>query len=79
VDGEQPFVPKFVRSAPPAVFRRKNPFPQNDQELVIAAALALVADGQRVLVYCPQRSSVEGLAALCLQLSQHFARPTASS
>jgi hypothetical protein len=74
VDGEQPFVPKFVRAAPPAVPRRKNPFPQNDKELVLAAALALVADGQRVLVYCPQRTSVEGLAALCLQLHEqkHF-------
>jgi hypothetical protein len=74
VDGEQPFVPKFVGAAPPAVPRRKNPFPQNDQELVLAAALALVADGQRVLVYCPQRSSVEGLAGLCLKLhaQKHF-------
>ena len=70
VDGEKPFVKRFVESEPPVGKRRKNAFPQNEEELVIGTAKALIGDGHRVLLYCPQRGSVEKLATLCLKLNK---------
>lgn len=62
VDGEKPYVPRFV-TASPAQGRRTNPFPQNDKEFCICAANAFARDGQTVLVYFPQRNQVEPLAS----------------
>jgi replicative superfamily II helicase len=62
VDGEKPYVPKFVTAKPPQG-RRRNPFPQNDKEFCICAANAFARDGHTVLVYFPQRSQVEPLAS----------------
>jgi hypothetical protein len=61
IDGEKPFVPRFVESSPPKK-RRKNAFPQNDKEFCICAADAFARDGHTVLVYSPVRSQVEPLA-----------------
>lgn len=69
VDGEEPYIPGFVKQQP-AKSGRKNPFPQNPQELVIATAKALADDGHRVLIYCPIKPSVESLARLCLKLNR---------
>jgi hypothetical protein len=75
VDDEKPYVPQFVRSAEPLGLRKK-PFPKDAGELTVAAALALVDDGHRVLVYCPQRKSVESLGEDCLTLHrQGYLRP----
>jgi Lhr-like helicase len=46
VEGERPFVPKFVREEVPGGRRRK-PFPQTANELVVATAKRLVADNHR--------------------------------
>lgn len=69
VDGESPFVPHFVR-AQPGLGRRKREYPEGAAELTVAAAQALVGEGHRVLVYCPQRGSVESLGKLCLTLNR---------
>jgi hypothetical protein len=69
VDGETPYVPQFVRPLPP-LGRRRLPYPKDAPELTVAAAQALVAGGHRVLVYCPQRGSVETLGKLCIKLHQ---------
>ncbi len=67
VHDERPFVQHFVR-AQPAQAPRRRPFPSDGQELTIAAALALVGEGQRVLVYCPLKKSVESHAKVWLTL-----------
>ena len=61
LDGEKPFVPRFVEASPPKK-QRQNSFPQNEKELCICAANAFARDGHTVLVYSPQRSQVEPLA-----------------
>ena len=60
VEGEKPFVPRFIEEQP-AKGKRKNAFPQNDIEFCIAAANAFAAEGDDVLVYSPQRRQVEPL------------------
>jgi hypothetical protein len=60
VEGEKPFVPRFIEEQPPMA-RRRNPFPQNDKEFCIAAANAFAKEGDDVLVYSPQRRQVEPL------------------
>lgn len=62
IDGEKPFVPRFVEASAPQK-QRKNPFPQNDKEFCIYAANAFARDGHTVLVYSPTRSQVEPLAS----------------
>ena len=69
VDEETPFVPNFVREEP-AQGKRKNTFPQNPNEFVLAAAKAFMADNHRVLVYCPQRRSVEALGKTLIVLEK---------
>jgi hypothetical protein len=61
IDGEKPFVPRFVESSPPKK-KRKKAFPQNDKEFCICTADAFARDGHTVLVYSPVRSQVEPLA-----------------
>jgi hypothetical protein len=58
IEGEQPFVPRFVELQAPRKPRRSE-FPREDKEFCIAAANAFARDGNNVLVYCPQRTSVE--------------------
>lgn len=69
VDGETPFVPHFVRARPPRS-RRRREYPQDDGELTIATVQALVDDDQRVLIYCPEKRSVESLGEVCLKLNR---------
>lgn len=61
LDGEKPFVPRFVEQSPPKKPRKK-PFPQSDVEFCISAANAFARDGHTVLVYSPLKSQVEPLA-----------------
>jgi hypothetical protein len=76
VDEEQPFVPRFVSAEPP-LGQRRNPFPQDGEEFVLAAAKAFLADDHRVLIYCPQRRSVESLGNTFLTVARqgHFSIP----
>jgi superfamily II DNA/RNA helicase len=73
VGEERPFVPRFLTGAVPSLFaphqrRRTRLFPDNQQELSLATAWRLVGDGQTVLIYCPQRRSVEPFAKVIVDL-----------
>lgn len=61
VDAERPFVPRFVDSQLP-VGKRRNSFPQNQQEFIVAATKSFLLRGQTVMVYCPVKRSVEAMA-----------------
>lgn len=75
VDGERPFVQHFVNQQGARAGRRHT-FPKDAQELTVAAALSLVAQGQRVLVYCPLKKSVEASAKVWLRtIRQGYAAP----
>jgi hypothetical protein len=67
IEGEKPYIPRFIRPMPPQGGRR-TAFPNTSNEMVAAAAKALTTEGQRVLIYCPLRRSVEPLAKLCIKL-----------
>ncbi|MFO0826148.1 MAG: DEAD/DEAH box helicase [Gemmataceae bacterium] len=72
VDAVKPFVPRFVDSQQPTG-RRKKSFPSNQQEFVVAATASFRARGQTVLVYCPEKRSVEAMAEAYLDAhSQGF-------
>lgn len=73
VGEERPFVPRFLTGAAPPLFvppkkRRTRLFPDNQQELSLATAWRLVSDGQTVLIYCPERRSVEPFAKVIVEL-----------
>ncbi len=61
IEGEKPFVPRFLEGQAPLKPRRK-PYPASDLEFCICATNTFARDGHSVLVYCPQRSQVETLA-----------------
>ena len=65
VEREQPFVPRFVESQEPTG-KRKNRFPQDEQEFIVAATASFLSRGQTVLVYCPKKLSVEPMATAYL-------------
>lgn len=68
VEGESPFVPRFVEaSEPPKESRRRKAFPNEKNELTLAAAWRFVAQEKDVLIYCSLRKSVETLGALILK------------
>ena len=67
VESEKPFVHKFIE-AKPAIPPRRKSFPNTKNELVLASAWKQVSGSHRVLIYCPQRRSVEALAKLALDL-----------
>lgn len=65
---DRPFIPRYLEAtAPPRRPRRKS-FPSDQRELVIATAWRLVEEGQIVLIFCPQRNSVEPYAREVLRL-----------
>lgn len=64
---DQPFIPRYFEAKQP-VGRRKKAFPADQRELVIATAWRLVEEGQTVLVFCPQRNSVEPYAREIIKL-----------
>ena len=66
VDGEEVFLERFVEHEQ-ARGRRRRPFPNDRQELVIAAAWRFAERGLAALVYCPIRSSVESMAGSFLR------------
>jgi hypothetical protein len=61
VGGQAVFVPGFIAEQARKK-RRKNAFPQNRTELMFAAVQRFHQDGHSVLLYCPQRASVEPAA-----------------
>jgi len=69
VGGETPFVPNFFGQRAPTSGRRTALFPRDQRELVLATAWRLVEDGQSVLIYCPERKSVEPYARAIVDLA----------
>ncbi|MCQ2002221.1 DEAD/DEAH box helicase [Arthrobacter zhaoxinii] len=72
---DQPHIPRYFEAAPPTG-RRRRQFPANQRELVIATAWRLVEEGQTVLVFCPQRNSVEPYARTIIDLHRQGLVPT---
>lgn len=64
---EQPFIPRYFEAKKPSGRRRKL-FPTDQREHVIATGWRLVEEGQTVLVFCPQRNSVEPYARAIVDL-----------
>lgn len=69
VRDEKPSVPKFVSAAKPPIGARRKLFPADQRELCLAAAWRLVEDGQTVLIFCPERRSVEPFAKAIVDLN----------
>lgn len=71
VGEEQPFIPNYLSPMIPNTPNpgvRTIPFPKNAQELTLAAAWRLVKDEHTVLIYCPQRTSVDAFAPAIINL-----------
>jgi len=64
---ERPFIPRYFEAKVPTGRRRKM-FPTDQREHVIATGWRLVEEGQTVLVFCPQRNSVEPYARAIIKL-----------
>ncbi|MBK8209254.1 MAG: DEAD/DEAH box helicase [Rhodospirillales bacterium] len=78
VGGERPWVQRFLTGAAPPNWippkhRRTRLFPDDQRELCLATAWRLVEDGQTVLVFCPERRSVEPFAAVIVDLHERDA------
>lgn len=67
VGDDQPFIPRYFEATPPTG-RRRLAFPKNQNELSVATAWRLVEEDQSVLIYCPQRRSVQPFATMIVQL-----------
>ncbi|PRW82811.1 DEAD/DEAH box helicase, partial [Pseudomonas fluorescens] len=73
-----PFVPRYITGSVPQFFvspkrPRTRLFPDDQQELSLATAWRLVEDGQTVLIYCPERRSVEPFAKIIVDLHERGA------
>lgn len=78
VGDERPFVQRFLTGFIPPDFvppkhKRTRIFPSDARELSLATAWRLVEDGQTVLVYCPERRSVEPFANAIVDLYERGA------
>jgi hypothetical protein len=68
---EKPFIPGYIQPTVPSLPNpgiRNTVFPKNAQELTLAAAWRLIEDDHTVLIYCPQRDSVEAFATIIIDL-----------
>jgi len=68
---EHPFINGFVQAIVPPLRNpglRTTPFPKDGQELTLATAWKLVEDDHTVLIYCPQKSSVNAFAPVIIDL-----------
>jgi superfamily II DNA/RNA helicase len=78
VGEERPWVARFFAGMLPPLFvkpkrLRTKTFPADGRELALATAWRLVDDGQTVLVFCPQRRSVEPYADVIIDLHERGA------
>ena len=64
---DQAFIPRYIEARPPTGKRRRS-FPANNRELIIATAWRLLEEDKSVLIFCPQRRSVEPFAKEILKL-----------
>lgn len=79
VGDERPWVQRFLTGAAPPNWippkrRRTRLFPDDQRELCLATAWRLVDDGQTVLIFCPERRSVEPFADVIVDLHERGAR-----
>lgn len=76
IGNERPFILDFINPFVPPLpnpgFRRAV-FPRDTQELTIASAWKLTEDGHTVLIYCPQRTSVDSFAKAIVDLHKRGA------
>lgn len=70
VGEERPWVQRFFAGVVPPIGRRKKPFPKDQREFCLATAWRLVDDGQTVLIFCPERRSVEPFADVIVDLHE---------
>ncbi len=78
VGDERPWVQRFLTGAAPPDWippkrRRTRLFPDDQRELCLATAWRLVDDGQTVLIFCPERRSVEPFADMIVDLHERGA------
>ena len=72
IEGESPFISRFVEARdPPPGSRRRRRFPDDKNELTLAAAWRFVEQQKAVLIYCSLRRSVETLGKLVLKCIAH--------
>ena len=70
-DFSEAFVPKFVEAVTTtARISRRTECPKDRVELSILTAVRLIADGHRVLIYCPLKKSVETLGRAVVMLAK---------
>lgn len=73
---EQSFITGFITSFIPPLPNpglRKKSFPNDAQELTLAAAWRLTEDDHTVLIYCPQKTSVNAFAKVIVDLNKRGA------
>lgn len=68
IGDERPFVKRFISGSVPPIGQRTLQYPKNAQELSLATAWRLTEDGHTVLIYCPQKTSVESFAKVIVDL-----------
>src|SRR4029077_7838834 len=78
VGDERPWVQRFLTGAPPPNWappkrRRARLFPDDQRWRCLATAWRLVEDGQTVLIFCPERRSVEPFADVIVDLHERGA------
>jgi superfamily II DNA/RNA helicase len=78
VGDERPWVQRFLTGAAPPNWvapkrRRTRLFPCDQRELCLATAWRLVEDRQTVLIFCPERRSVEPFADVVVELHERGA------
>lgn len=73
VGDERPWVSRFITGFVPPIGKRRTTFPKDQRELCLATAWRLVDDGQTVLIFCPQRRSVEPFADVIVDLHKRGA------
>lgn len=79
VGDERPFVRNFITPFVPSLpnpGKRTKEFPKDAQELNLATAWRLVEDDHTVLIYCPQKRSVESFAKIIVDLNRRGALPS---
>lgn len=75
---ERPWVKQFLTGAAPPNWvppkrQRTKLFPCDQRELCLATAWRLIEDGQTVLIFCPERRSVEPFAEVIVDLHERGA------
>lgn len=81
VGEEKPWVQTYLTGSVPPDWvkpkrKRTKLYPCDQRELCLATAWRLVEDGQTVLIYCPERRSVEPFADVIVDLHERGALPS---